>query len=122
MEQLRDHRAKCTAGHDDRPLRAERAARPNGNRRGDGLEDRDFWLHTAAVGQDSLDRLGNAVAGDPFRAITRHCTDNQGAANRYKNAVDAEMVPCRRDESGVPTAKIAKISEKADQAEESEGD
>ena len=76
MKELRDERAERAAGHDDRPLGAERASRADRDRRGERLQHGQLRFHSAAVDQDRFDRLGNAVAADALGAVTRHHPDD----------------------------------------------
>ena len=89
VEELREERADRAARHDDRALRAERPARADRDRGGDGLQDRDLRLDPAAADQDRLERLGDAVAADLLRAEARHQADDERAHDRDEDAPTA---------------------------------
>ncbi len=74
VKQLRRDRIERAAGHDDRPLGAERPTRTDRDRGRDRLQQRDARLDAAAPQQDRLQRFGNAVAADALRPVARAIT------------------------------------------------
>ena len=77
--------------------------------------------HAAAIDQDRFDRFWNAVSADSFRAVSRHQSDDQRAADRHQNRPDAQMIAGWRDQRGVPAAEIEQIGEKTDQPQQRPG-
>ena len=96
---LGDQRAERAAGHDDRPLGAERPARADRDGRRERLEQRDLRLHPALADQDRLHRLGDAVPPDPLRAVAGHQADDQ-PARRPARAPPASPACWRRRRCG----------------------
>ena len=49
-------------------------------------------LDPAALDQDRLDGLRDAVAANPLRAVARHEADDEAADHRHQNLQPAKMV------------------------------
>ena len=118
VKQLRDHRPDRAARHDDRAFGAERAARPDRDRRRDRLQHRQPRLHLAAVDQNRFERFRNAVTANAFRAVARHEADDQAAAYRNQHREPAQVVSGRRDESRAHSPVVKEIGEEPDQAQQ----
>ena len=56
-----------------------------------GFSTATFSIHAALPDQDRLERLGNAVAADPLRAVARHQADDQAAEDRDRNRPQTGM-------------------------------
>ena len=90
MEKLRDHRSERAARHDDRTFSAERSARTDRDGARKRLQNRHLRFHFAAVDQDRFDRLRNAVAANPLRAVARHQSDDQRADHGHHDVPAAQ--------------------------------
>ena len=83
-----------------------------------GLSSATFGVDAAAVDQNRLDRLGDAVAADPIRSVPRHQADDQRADHRNHNDERPEMVANGRHRSGREPAVEEDVREERDQREE----
>ena len=92
MEELADDRADGTAGQDDRSLGAEGAAGADADGARDRLQDGQAGLDPAAVDEDPLHRLGDAVAPDLLGAEPGHQPDDQTAADRDDDGDGAQVL------------------------------
>ncbi len=79
------------------------------------LEQRDLRLDAAAVDQNRLDGLGNAVAADALRSVPRHEADDERADHRHDDDEQAEVVAGRRDERRVEPLKEEEVREEPDE-------
>src|SRR5581483_960996 len=122
VEELRHHGAEGTARHDDRPFGAKRAARADGDRGGERLQEGDPWLHPAPVDQDRLNRLRDAVAANPLRAVARYQPDDERTNHRDQYHPEAERVARRGNERCLPALVEEEIGEQPDEPEQHQGD
>ncbi len=121
MKELRDHRSKRSAAHDDRAFGAERSAAANRNRGGNWLQNREARLHPAAVDENRLESLGNAVAADFFRAVACHQAHDDRTQHRNQDGPRPQRIPGRRHQHGVPAMIVEQIREQTDQPEQGPG-
>src|SRR5204863_5781941 len=122
VQELRDQRSDGAARHDDRALGAEWAARPDGDGRGKRFEQGDFRLDAAAVDENRLDRLGNAVSADALGAEAGEEPDHERAGNRHQDYPAAERVRRRRDWRHAQMMEEEQVGEEADQLQQRGGD
>jgi hypothetical protein len=118
---LRDQRADRAAGHDDRPLGAERAAAADGDARGQWLEQRHLGRHGALLEQDRLDGFRDAVAADRLGAVAGDQADDQAADHRHHDHPGDERVRGGRAERGGKFLEEEQIGEKADRVQQQVG-
>ncbi len=100
VKDLPDQRSHGAAGLNDGTLRAERAARPDGNGRRDGLQNRHPRLNAAAIEQHRLHGLGNAVSPDFRRAVLGHDSDDESADDRNRDDPQPQMIVTSAGEVG----------------------
>ncbi len=115
---LRDQRADRAARHDDRPLRAERTAGADRDRRRERLQNRDLDVQAGAADQDRFDRFRNAVAADLLGAVTRHQADDQRADHRHADGPKAERRILQAHFSEAEAAEIGDVGGEFDQREQ----
>ena len=121
VEELRDERAHGAAGHDDRPLGAERPAGADGDGRGERFEHRQARGHATAVHQDGFDGFGNAVAADLLRAVAGHQAHDQPAGNGHQHHQRAQVMLRRRYHREIPARVEKQVGEEANQAQQDHG-
>src|SRR4029079_7116707 len=73
-------------------FRSEGPPSADRNRRGDGLQNRNPWLNTAAIDQHGFHGLVNSMAVDLGGSILRHETDNDSANHRHHDDPRAKMM------------------------------
>ena len=117
-----DHRAKGAAGHDNRTFGSEWSTGADGDCGRQRLEERNLWLHAAAIDQNGLDGFWYSVASNALRTVSRHDPDDQCTGDGDENAVDAQVVADRRNHRGTPSAEVKQIREQPDQAQQHQGD
>src|SRR5215471_3118051 len=122
MEELGEERAECAPGHDDGPFGAERASRSNGDRRGNGLQDRHLGLDAAAPDKDGFERLRDAVSANLGRAPSGHGADDESADHGNSDAPDSERVSGGRDEMRRKSLVVSEIRDHRDQPDQRVGD
>src|SRR4029077_5304870 len=106
VKKLGDHRAKGAAGHDNRTFGSEWSTGADGDRGRQRLEERNLWLHAAAIDQNGLDGFRYSVASNALRTVSRHDPDDQGTGDGDENAVDTQVVADRRNHRRAPSAEI----------------
>ena len=89
MKELRDHRSKRAAGHDDGAFGSEWSSRSDGDGGGQRLQNRHLRLHAASVDQNGFDRFRDAMPSNAVRTESRHQPDDQRAAHRNEYGPDA---------------------------------
>ena len=77
--ELAEQRSEGSAGLNDRPFRAERAAGANGDSGRQRFEDGQLWSDPATGNEDGLHGLGNAVAANMGRTVPRQQADDEPA-------------------------------------------
>ena len=109
VQHLPEQRAERAAGGDDGPLRAERPAGADGDRRRERLEEGHPRRDAALVGEHLLHRLGDAVAADGLRAVARHQSHDQTADERHEDDPEPQVRgsrPERLERRGAPEGEV----------------
>ena len=122
VEELADDRADGAAGQDDRALGTERAAGPDADGARDRLQDGEARLDLAAVDEDPLHRLGDAVASDLLGAEPRHQPDDEAAADRDDDGDGAQGVGVGRDQVDAEPLVVEEVGEEPDHVEQRQRD
>jgi hypothetical protein len=120
VEELRNDRSECAARHDDRALGAERAARSDRDGARQRLEQRDARLHAAALDEDGLDGLRDAVAADAIGAVAGHQPDDDPAGDGHEHRSPPEVARRGRDHLGAPPVEVEEVREEADEPQQPE--
>ena len=107
-QQLAHNGANRSARDDHRPLRAERSARTDGDRRRNRLQHRNARLNSSAAEDDGLHSLGHAVPANLGRQITRNHADDQTADHRHQHQ---PPVPSRLPGIVFPEAPMLEVEE-----------
>src|SRR2546423_1729324 len=98
MKKLCENRATGPTGHDNGPLRAERTARPDRDRRRNRFEDRYFGFNRTAALQNRFQGFWNPVTADLLRPVASHQTNDKRARNWSENDPRSEMIVLQRTE------------------------
>ena len=122
MEELADDGTHSTAGEDDRPFGAERAAGPDADRTGDRLQDGEPRLDLAAIDEDPLHGLGDAMAPDLLGAEPGHEPDDQTAPDRDDNGDGAQGVAIGGDQMDAQALEVEQVGEEPDHVEQGQRD
>src|SRR5215831_5255046 len=117
MHELSKHGTKGSAGHDDWAFGAKRAAGTNRNSRRKRLQKCQAWRNSAALNEDGLNRLGNAMAANALRTIACHESYDESAHDGYENYQCAEVVASRRYQVHSPPLEEKKICEQTDESQ-----
>ena len=119
---LRDERSERAARHDDRAFRAEGTAGADRDGRRQRLEERDARRDAAAVDQDRLDGLGNAVAADAFRSVAGHEADDGRTDHRNEHDPGAQLVPGGARRVNAPALEEEQVRAERDEVQQADGD
>ncbi len=122
MKELRDHRAKRAARHDDRSLGPERATGPDGDCRRDRFQNGYLRFNLAALEQNCLNRLWDTMTADSLRTVTRHEADDETTNHRHENFQPAKMVARGRNHSGAPALVEEQVGENSNQSQQGKSD
>ena len=121
-EELADDGADGTAGQDDRPLCAEGPTRADADRARDRFEERQARLHAAAVDEDALHRLGDAVTADLLRTEPRHEPHHQTTEHGDRHRQQPELVPGGRHQRDAEALVVEQVRQEADHVQQRQRD
>src|SRR5579871_3087136 len=121
MEELGDHGAERTAGHDDGAFRSEWSAAADGDGRGERLENRQARLDAAAVDENRFDSFRNSVAADALGAIARHESNDESAGDGDENGPCSQVISRWGHQLEIPALVVEEIGEQSDEAEQGPG-
>ena len=108
-DHLRERRAQRRADLDDRAFAADRRAAADRKRRGQRLDDRDLAADVAALVEDRVHHLGNAVSLGLRRKMLDEVDDDEAADDRREKHPVAEPARRLRDIGIVDEAQPAVI-------------
>lgn len=118
MKQLSDKRAERPASHDDWTFRAEWAAGPDRDCRGDRLEQRYLRRNQAATEQDRLERFRNAVAANFLRPEARHQANDERTCDGRSDYPHTEVMMSERNQLRRKALKKDEVRDDRDNPEE----
>ena len=122
VKQLRHDGPKRAAGHDDRSFRAEGAARADGNRGGNRLQNRHFRLDETTPQEDRLESFRDAVSADFFRSVAGHQSNDQRTHDGRGDDPGAQVVMRERRKDRIVALEEDKIGDDGDEPEQRLGD
>ena len=104
------------------PFGAERAAGPDADGARDRLQDGEAGLDLAAVDEDPLHRLGDAVAPDLLGAEPGHEPDDETAPDRDDHGDGAQGVGVGGDQMDAESLEVEQVGEEPDHVEQGQRD
>ena len=122
MKELRHHRSKCAARHNDGAFSAERPSGTDGDCSGQWFQNRELRFYRSAFQQNGFDGFRYSMPANSFGSISGKEPNNDGSQNGNEDDERSEMMMSRGSELSAEPLIKEKIGKQANQPKQQECD